>query len=125
MRIRVAVKTNHDDRTREVIETPETKVQSKWIRRKRCGTSRWLSNRLRRVVALGASMFGAFLFFAIANKGSLEDFIEPVPALAVGGTVPAAASFKVAGGGRTSRKVGPGGIGGRPERAGGPERAAA
>ena len=58
--------------------------------------SKWLRDNMRWIVALTASVLAAFLFFTITNNDPFEDFMELVLALAVGGTISAAASFSVA-----------------------------
>lgn len=67
---------------------------------------KWFRDNLRWIVALVVSVLAACLFFTITNNDPFEDFMELVLALAVGGTISAAASFRVTGEGRAKRKSG-------------------
>ena len=56
-----------------------------------------LRDNIRWILVLGTSMSVAALFFTFTNNDPFEDFFELVLALAVGGSISAAASFRVAG----------------------------
>lgn len=56
---------------------------------------KWVPGNLRWIVALVASVSIAAAFFLITENDPFEDFMELVLALAVGGTISAAASFRV------------------------------
>lgn len=72
-------------------ESGKTKSDKRWSHDAR----RWLRDNLRWIVALTTSTSIAAAFFLITGNDPFENFIELVLALAVGGTISAAASFRV------------------------------
>lgn len=93
------------DKSKQVFNLPDegkSKSEFGWPR----NSPKWLRDNLRWISALALSVLAAYLFFTITDNDSPEDFIELVLALAVGGTVSAAVSFKVVGDGKAGRKSG-------------------
>lgn len=66
------------------------KSEPRWPR----GLYEWIWDNARWIAALASSIIAAYAFFALTGSDPL-DFMELVLALAVGGTISAAASFKV------------------------------